>query len=136
MQKLDELLKQAKDADESSDSEKYRIAVAIFYARLRSTWERSVEELLFNKVVQRYDKAVKTMSLPGVAVDTDGITAIYQGMTRSSKIIEAHDHAVAANLSVPQVDEMKADLQAVKDFASAQKKKIKEADEKHKHLKP
>ncbi len=50
LQKLDGLLKQAKDADESSDSERYRYAVAIFYARLRSTWERGVEELLFNKV--------------------------------------------------------------------------------------
>lgn len=136
MQKLDELVKQAKDADEASDSEKYRVAAAIFYARLRSTWERSVEELLFNKVVQRYDKAVKTMSLPGVAVDSDSITAIFHGMTRSSKIIEAHDHAVAANLPLPQLEEMKADLQALKDFAAAQKKKIKEADERHKHLKP
>jgi len=135
IEKLESLIKEMIDAEGKGDTKASREIVAAFYGRLRSTWERSVEELVFNKVVQRYDRVLKTQALDGVAVDTDTVTAIFQGMTRSSGIIEAHDHAVGAHKPLPASNEMRADLQAFRDFMQKQKSKKKDAEKKHAHLK-
>jgi len=135
IQKLDQLLKHAVTAEGQGDTGRYQEAVATFYSRLRSTWERSVEELVFNKVVERYDLAVKTQSLSGVAVDEDTITDIFKGMTRTSKMIDAHDHPIGGHTPPPHSDDLRADLNLFKEFVQKQKSKKKEAHEKYKHLK-
>jgi len=103
-----------------------------FYRHLRSTWERSVEELLFNRVVERYDRAVKTFYLAGVAVDQEAITAVHEGMTRCSKYI--HDQPAAANFPLPTIEEMRIDLKYLKDFATSQAAKQKDAKQANAHL--
>jgi len=136
IEKLDELVKQAGGAEERGDTKAFREIVVAFYARLRSTWERSVEELVFNKVVQRYDCAVKTQSLIGVVVDTETVNSVFQGMTKTSKNIEAHDHPIGAHKPLPSSDELRVDLKAFKDFMQKQKAKKKEAEMSLSHLKP
>ena len=90
--------------------------------------ERSVEELVFNKVVRRYDTAVKTQALSGVAVDTATVEAIYRGMTRTSQMIEAHGHdSVSAHQALPSSEELRSDLDAFKKFNEAQRAKTKAA---------
>jgi hypothetical protein len=42
--------------------------VCDFYARLRITWERGVEERLFKGVVTRFQREVKTLALDDVVV--------------------------------------------------------------------
>jgi ABC-type dipeptide/oligopeptide/nickel transport system ATPase subunit len=135
IQKLEELANNAVAAEKGGDTNVFRDTFLAFYSKLRSTWERSVEELVFNKVVQRYDRVVKTLALDGVAVDTETVTAIFQGMTRTSEMIEAHDHAVGAHKPLPSSEEIRADLQTFKDFTQKQKAKKKAAIEKLSHLK-
>jgi ABC-type dipeptide/oligopeptide/nickel transport system ATPase subunit len=132
---LESLAKRADDAAKACQTESYKNEVNIFFDRARSTWERCVEELLFNKVVQRYDKAVKTMSLTGVTVDTEAVTAIFEGMTRTSQFIAAHDHTPAANVPVPSLTALHSELKALRDFRARQREKINEAEKLHKHLK-
>lgn len=132
---LDQLVKDADAAEKQGDTKAFRELVSTFYGRLRSTWERSVEELVFNKVVRRYDTAVKTQALSGVAVDTATVEAIYQGMTRTSQMIEAHDHAVGAHKPLPSSEDLRKDLKAFKDFNEAQKGKRSAAEKERSHLK-
>jgi energy-coupling factor transporter ATP-binding protein EcfA2 len=132
---LDQMVKDADAAEKQGDTKAFRELVSTFYGRLRSTWERSVEELVFNKVVRRYDTAVKTQALSGVAVDTATVEAIYQGMTRTSQMIEAHDHAVGAHKPLPSSEDLRNDLKAFKDFNEAQKGKRKAAEKERSHLK-
>lgn len=132
---LEQVLGNATGAEKEGDMAKYRSNFGSFYASLRSTWERSVEEVLFNQVVQRYEKNVKTLNLSGVRVDDESIEAIFKGMTRSSEMIDAHDHAAAENPALPGSAELKKDLEHFKDFIIKQKAKIAAAEKANAHLK-
>ena len=133
--KLQAHIAEAKAAETSGDAEGYRQKVARFYGRLRATWERAVEELLFNQVVCRYERAVQTMRLRGVAVDNDAITTVFDAMNRCSDIVDAHDHAVAASVPIPSLAEMEADLGRLRDFVKMQREKVKAAEQANDHLK-
>ncbi|MEK6813258.1 MAG: AAA family ATPase [Nitrospirota bacterium] len=132
---LDKLLADAKAAETAGNPDDYRKLNREYYVLLRSTWERSVEEILFNKVLQRLENEIKTQSLTGVRVDFESVESVFAGMTRASSIVDLHDHAVAANTSLPTTKEMTADLESFKDFLSKQKDKAEKAQEQHAHLK-
>ena len=72
----------ARPQDRSSDS--YRQEVTAFYAALRETWERLVEELLLNDVVGRFQVSVATQRLKGVEVGDPDYAAIFHAMARVS----------------------------------------------------
>ncbi|MEI7836924.1 MAG: AAA family ATPase [Planctomycetota bacterium] len=133
--KLDQLVSEAKKAEVAGDTAAYRKNFEEFYSSLRSTWERSVEEVLFNQVVQRLEKEVKTMSLDGVQVDDEAVEAVFRGMTRTSAMIQAHDHAAATHSSLPPSGELAQDLDALKEFVNKQKAKRKDAEKRLAHLK-
>jgi hypothetical protein len=133
--KLQVHLAEAKAAETSGDAEGYRAKVARFYGRLRATWERAVEELLFNQVVCRYERAVQTTRLRGVAVDQDAVKTVFEAMNRCSNIIDAHDHAAAASVPMPSLADMETDLGALRDFVKVQREKIKAAEQSNAHLK-
>jgi hypothetical protein len=75
------------------------------------------------------------MSLDGVQVDDEAVQAVFQGMTRTSDMIKAHDHAVAVNSALPSSSELVSDLEALKQFVSKQKTKAKDAEKRLGHLK-
>lgn len=134
-QRYGELEKLIKEAEQAGSPDDFNRAVDRFYSQLRAAWERSVEELLFNRVVQRLQREVMTQNLLGVVIDKDGIMAVFQGMTRGSARTDAHDHAAAAALPTPAPDDLKAHLKELKDFVTTQVAKRKAAEEANKHLK-
>jgi TPP-dependent pyruvate/acetoin dehydrogenase alpha subunit len=60
-------------------------------------WKRSVEEVLFRKVVLRFRKGVATQRLAEVSVDDNDYAQVDAGMTRCSNY--AHDKAVAGGVA-------------------------------------
>jgi energy-coupling factor transporter ATP-binding protein EcfA2 len=132
---LEERIKEAQQAEAAGEVQRFHDICARFYSVLRATWERAVEELLFNKVVMRFEKEVKTMSLTGVVVDRDTICEVFGAMTKCSKVTDAHDHAAAENAPMPDSAEMKRDLEGLRAFRPAHKKKISKQQEDLKHLK-
>jgi energy-coupling factor transporter ATP-binding protein EcfA2 len=134
-QVLEQLIKEAEQAEVTRNVDDFSVACSRFYGLLRRTWERAVEELLFNKVVMRFDKNVKTQSLTGVVVDADSISLIFKAMSKCSAMIDAHDHAIAANATQPDLAEIKRDLEALRAFRVEHKKKRNAQEETLKHLK-
>jgi ABC-type cobalamin/Fe3+-siderophores transport system ATPase subunit len=134
-QRYGELEKLIGEAEQADAPYHFNRAVDRFYSLLRAAWERSVEELLFNQVVARYQKEVMTQRLPGAVIDNDGIAAVFQGMTRGSARTDAHDHAVAAVLPTPTPEDLKTHLQELKNFVAAQTAKRKAAEKANEHLK-
>lgn len=132
---LDKLLADAKAAETAGNPDDYRKLNREYYVLLRSTWERAVEEILFNKVLQRLENEIRTQSLTGVYVDSESVESVFAGMARSSAVIDAHDHASAANTSLPTINEMTTDLEALKGFLKKQKEKAEKAEQQHAHLK-
>lgn len=90
---------------------------------------------MFNQVVQRYEKEIKTLSLSGVNVDSESIETVFRGMTRASAMIEAHDHPAAENPGLPGAAELSQDLEDFKAFMTRQKAKNNAAEKANAHLK-
>lgn len=131
---LEGKLADAKQLEAAGDIENYRSRCHDFYDLLRSTWERSIEELLFNGVIQRFERDVASLKLTGVSIDTKAIEDVFDGMTRTSAMIDAHDPATAKGKPLANSTELQKDLQDIKEFKSRQSQKIKEAEAALDHL--
>lgn len=127
MKVLEEMIQKARGLYESfPDGDEYRKLHHQFFARLRGTWERTVEELLFGGVVRRFQNSVKTQSLTAVQVGDRDHQAVYRGMTIASRHIDAHDHAEGALSTLPTPDEMAEELKALRTYLNELKKDQKE----------
>jgi energy-coupling factor transporter ATP-binding protein EcfA2 len=94
--------------------------VCDFYARMRTTWERAVEERLFNGVVARFQREVKTLALDQVNISPEKVALVKEGMTRCSKFV--HDEAPAASMNLPGRTQLAQDLAKLQDFEKLTKK--------------
>lgn len=97
------------------DSDGYRRLAKDFYTDLRETWERLVEEVLLNGVVERFCSAVKTQSLKEVLVEDGDYQVIFANMKRVSDF-SGHDMAPGRQIPVPDLAEMRRDLDAVDSY--------------------
>jgi hypothetical protein len=94
----------------AGNEKEYRRQVAEYYGLLRSTWERAIEEVLFNSTVERFCPNIKTQSLRDVTILDEDYVKIDNGMTKCSAAIAAHDKAAAAGSITIMPDELLADL--------------------------
>lgn len=103
---------------EGGETEEYRDFVKTIYSKLRSAWERAVEELLFGDVVIRFRKGIETHRLKDVATDIkrEDCILIEDGMTKCSTITESHDAPSDARSAMPNPDELLADIKILSEF--------------------
>lgn len=106
------------------EPEQQRRQAKDFYSDLRETWERTVEEVVFCKTVQRLDPAVMTLRLKGVSVESADYQTIYFAMKRASER-SGHDMAAARDLPIPTPVEMKADVEVLDAFVADYRKRTK-----------
>lgn len=99
------------------DTDDYRRRAKDFYTDLRETWERLVEEILLNGVVQRFCSGVKTQSLREVLVEDDDYQVIFAAMTRVSEF-SGHDMAAGRQLPLPDLEDMRQDLNQIETYRS------------------
>ena len=80
--------------------------------QLRSAWERAVEEVLLNDVIQRAQVQVHTKKLI-LLDDIEGsdIDAVTSAMTKCSKVTDAHDDPLAAPSMIPDIEELERDIE-------------------------
>ena len=112
----------AETASKRGDLQALRMHGREFYERLRSTWERFIEERLFAQVVQRLERNVIVGALPKVVYSVELAEKVHEGWRRCSTAIEAHDHAPSAGQQSYSLEEMKQDLQRLMDADEAAKK--------------
>ncbi len=97
----------------------YRRLALELYNDLRMSWERGVEEVLFNEAVLRFRKGVETNRLKKVTIEPEDVAAITSGMGKCSNYT-GHDGAmVANNVPPPPPDELSADINALDDWRKA-----------------
>ena len=85
-----------------------------FYKRLRTSWERAVEERLFGGVIERFERDVKTTQFRNVRVTPDRIAACEGGMTRASRFV--HEDPYAAQGPLPSIEGMIVDVGKLRAF--------------------
>ena len=88
--------------------------VCNFYADLRTSWERAIEERLFRGVVQRFQREIKTLALADVWVDDALVSTITEGMSRSSYFV--HDSPPGTNTSLPGRTQLAEDVAQLREF--------------------
>jgi energy-coupling factor transporter ATP-binding protein EcfA2 len=98
----------------TEDRPRYEKEVRDFYDALRTTWERAVEEVLFNDAIRRFGKEVQTQRLKNLhRLTQQHLIDLDAGMTRASDWVQGHDHAPDLALPVPEPHEAAADLDAL-----------------------
>lgn len=132
---LEKTIADARVFETAGNTEAYRSRSRDFYSILHSTWERSVEELLFNSVVQRLEPDIATMRLREVSIDEEAIEAVFDGMSRTSPMIDAHDPAMAKGKPLATSADLQKDLQELRNFKIKQEQKMSDTKKKFEHLK-
>lgn len=93
----------------------YEQGVKSFYQRLRDSWERAVEETLFNDVVKRYKRNIETNRLRDVKIEVADIQTIDDNMTHCSNF--CHDQPAEANgVALPKPAQLLEDLEKLADW--------------------
>jgi hypothetical protein len=92
-------------------SDDYEPQLRFFYDRLRESWERLVEEKLFNEVVTRFQPQVQTLRLREAVFDDDIFAQINFGMSAVSNYT-GHDKAAAKGGTLADPHECERDLDA------------------------
>jgi len=120
---LRKMLVEAQKAKDDGDDDRLRMVTTSIYGKLRQAWERCVEEVLLNGVVQRFGEGVSTQRLKVVLVTDDDYKQIETGMTKSSKF--EHDAASSVGrLPIPDTDELSTDIECLETFrATIEKRK-------------
>mgnify|MGYP001182460732 CR=1 FL=1 len=112
----------------------YNHEAGIIYGRIRETWERTVEEVLFNEVVTRFGQGIQTQRLNGVTVDDADFSKISFEMSKCSKYMIGHDKSLSLSDDRPKVDEIKTDISAISQFVKDINKKKDDLIKKRKEI--
>ncbi|SEN02588.1 AAA domain-containing protein [Roseovarius tolerans] len=96
--------------------QEFRDSLVAVYTLMRETWERIVEEILFNGTIQRFQPGVMTQSLKHACYHpSDDYPAIFEGMKRCSHY-SGHDRAADLPQDLPTKVDIDADFQALSNF--------------------
>ncbi len=82
--------------------------------KLRETWERMIEKIIFKGAITRYDSAIKTKSLKKVVFNAEIYREIDEGMSLCSDWV--HDRAENLGEKYPKPEELKNYLEACDSF--------------------
>jgi len=102
--------------EENPTGENYGLKRSQFVDRLRSAWERMVEEDLFNGVVTRFNKGVPTQRLNRVVVEDEDYQIVFGGMADTSGRTEAHSHSIHSLSSNPTPRDLASALEELKTY--------------------
>ena len=97
--------------------EKYKEEVKNFYGKLRETWERLIEELILNKVVLRFGRAIQTTRLKKVIdLTDDDYKIIEENMSKASTYFWGHDTAGELIEEYPNIEEIENDIRIIEEY--------------------
>jgi ABC-type lipoprotein export system ATPase subunit/DNA-binding MarR family transcriptional regulator len=86
----------------------YETKAKNLYSRLRDTYERFVEEVIFCDIVRRGVDVIQTQLLRFVTLPDGLAIRFHEGMTKANTY--SHDNPASDTVKVPTPDEFKADL--------------------------
>ncbi|MEH7181106.1 AAA family ATPase [Neobacillus vireti] len=113
-------LQKLKKLESQLDPDMYIPQVKTWYMLLRESWERAVEELLLNGVVERFNPSVQTQRLNKIKFTDEILQLVTEGMTKTSTYV--HDESQAIGRMIPSNEEMIEDLNMLERFSKFYKK--------------
>jgi energy-coupling factor transporter ATP-binding protein EcfA2 len=96
----------------------YEKEAKYLYGLLREAWERALEEVLLEGIVERFRPSVQTQHIGTIAdITAEDCQMVDVAMTKCSRWL--HDQAAAARAPVPDPAELKADIEALENWVAA-----------------
>ncbi|MBJ6988959.1 AAA family ATPase [Devosia sp. MC521] len=109
-ERIDTLEKEARAAAKlfnAMDDQGYAAAAAQFYSKLRSSWERALEDVAFCGVLNRHRDYINAKNLRNVvALTEDDVTAWAAGFKICCDQTDAHDPSRGRNASPPPPEDL------------------------------
>lgn len=118
----------------NTSGEEYNYDAGAIYGRIRETWERAVEEVLFNEVVTRFGQGIQTQRLNGVIVDDSDFSKIHLEMSKCSKYLIGHDKNLSLSEQRPDISEIRKDIETLSQFIKDINNKKAELIKKRKQM--
>lgn len=112
----------------------YEIAVKNLYGRLRDTYERVVEEIIFKDIVRRGTDVIQTQLLRYVSLSHELAIRFHEGMTRANT--HSHDNPATDTVPVPTPSEFASDLAEIEDLIGKLKAEGDAAEAARPQMKP
>jgi len=112
----------------------YEYQIKNLYGRLRDTYERVVEEVIFRDIVRRGTDVIQTQLLRYVTLSDPLAIRFHKGMTRAS--MHSHDNPAADTVPVPTPDELKGDITALENLVNDLKQESLLAEIARTEMKP
>lgn len=104
-------LQRAEKLFRTGKTTEYEREARYLYSLLRTSWERGLEEVLLNGVVERFRPNIETGQISSIAdIKQSDCETLKMAMTKCSELTEAHDHAPTARLYVPEPSELEKDI--------------------------
>jgi len=98
----------------------YEREVQRLYGLLRAAWERAVEEVLLESIVERYRPSVQTQHIAKIAdIGEEDCRILDVAMTTCSRWLAGHDQAAAARAPIPESNVLKADIEALESWVAS-----------------
>ncbi|MBY5637719.1 AAA family ATPase [Rhizobium leguminosarum] len=104
----------------------YEYKIKGLYGRLRDTYERVVEEVIFQNIVRRGTDAIQTQLLRYVRLTDALAVRFYEGMTKANTY--SHDNPAADTVPTPTPEEFEADIEALENLVRDLKEEAKAAE--------
>lgn len=89
----------------------YEYKIKNLYGRMRDTYERVVEEVIFRDIVRRGTDVIQTQLLRYVTLSDTLAIRFHEGMTRANT--HSHDNPAADTVPVPKPEDFEADIAAL-----------------------
>lgn len=112
----------------------YEYKVKHLYGRLRDTYERAVEEVIFRDIVRRGTDVIQTQLLRYVTLSDALAIRFHEGMTKFNT--HSHDNPAADTVPVPKKDEFLEDISALEKLVEDFKTESQEAEAARPQMKP
>jgi len=112
----------------------YEYRVKNLYGRLRDTYERVVEEVIFRDIVRRGTDVIKTQELRYVTLSDALAIRFHEGMTRANTY--SHDNPASDTAGTPKPEEFTADIDALEKLVAELKAESQTAETARPQMKP
>jgi energy-coupling factor transporter ATP-binding protein EcfA2 len=129
-QSIDALEKQVAQLSrtwKSLTTEEYSQAARPVYSKMRATWEKSIEEVVFYRTVRRFRAYIRVNSdiMKTTVLDISDCKTLLAAHKKCCDITEAHDNIGPRNAPVPNPDKIEKDLALLKSWVNHIKSKQK-----------
>ena len=110
--KLEKDYKAAKVFHDNDDEDRYSEACVGIYNHLRATWERALEDIAFQRVIQRHRDYINQKNLKkATAFSVSDYEAFSKGFKKCCDITDSHDPSRGRNSSMPSPTDIKDDIE-------------------------